>query len=136
MKNFIFPIGLISVLFFALSTPACMSKKLEPVATELCDSVMVTYDTHIKEIIDNSCAYVPCHDGAAGIGPGNYSTYGGLSPDINSGSFKERVIDQKDDPSIGMPPNQSSWPQSLKDDLTAEELELIQCWINAGYPEN
>ncbi|MDF1866072.1 MAG: hypothetical protein P1U70_14665 [Saprospiraceae bacterium] len=136
MKNLIYVFGLVSILGVSLSTPSCMSKKLEQIEPELCDIVTVTYESHIKDIIDNSCAYAGCHDGAGGIGPGNYTNYGGLNSDINSGSFKERVIDQKDDSSLGMPPNQSAWPQSLKDDLTEDELELMQCWINANYPEN
>lgn len=136
MKNLIYLFGLLSILTITFSTPSCMSKKLEQIEPELCDTVMVTYESHIKEIIDNSCAYAGCHDGAGGIGPRDYTTYGGMETHINNESFKERVIDQKDDPAIGMPPNQSAWPQSLKDDLTLEELDLVQCWINAGYPEN
>jgi hypothetical protein len=136
MKILFYVFGLISILGIALSTPSCMSKKLEQVEPELCDTVMVTYESHIKEIIDNSCAYAGCHDGAGGIGPRDYTNLGGMQTHLDNGSFKERVIDQKDDEAIGMPPNQSVWPQSLKDDLTDEELELMQCWINAGYPEN
>lgn len=138
MKNLIYVFGLISILGVALSTPSCMSKKLEQVMPELCDTSMVTYDSHIKDIIDNSCAYAGCHDGAGGVGTGNYTSFNEIDKTghLGNDSFKDRVIDQKDDTSVGMPPNQSAWPQSLKDDLTEEELELVQCWINAGYPEN
>lgn len=48
--------------------------------------------------------------------------------------FKERIIDLRDDPDQGMPPN---WPSNVgPHDLTDEEFEIISCWINDGYPEN
>lgn len=96
----------------------------------------ITYNATIRTIINESCSYTGCHDGAAGIGPGNYTKYDGdLSRDLSNGMVKSRVIDQKDNEVIGMPPNMSTYEESLKDDLTAEELEFFMCWLDSGFPE-
>jgi len=99
-----------------------------------CDE-SVTYNTMIKPIIDNSCSYSGCHDGGAGIGPANYTRYDGMLKHLNSGSFRSRTIDQRDSPSLGMPPDMSVYEETLKDDLTPEELEIMTCWLDNGFPE-
>ncbi len=102
---------------------------------EACDTLMnITYDGLVKTIINESCAYSGCHDGTNGIGPGDYTTFSGLNPFLIDGSFEERVITQKDDEVLGMPPD--VYQETQKADLTQEELDIIQCWINEGYPEN
>jgi len=111
----------------------CSRDKLEESQVE-CDE-SVTYNTVIKPIIDESCAYSGCHDGGAGIGPADYTRYDGMLRHLNSGSFRSRTIDQKDSPSIGMPPDMSVYVESLKDDLSEEELEMITCWLDNGFPE-
>ncbi|MCO6492414.1 MAG: hypothetical protein J5I98_28615 [Phaeodactylibacter sp.] len=132
MKNNLIPGSLMLVLFLLWS--ACDYNKLpEPEPPEFCDTVEVTYDNQIKDIIDNSCAYSGCHDGSGGIGPFNFTTYAGLSNVFPSMRF--RVVELKGNPSQGMPPNSSVYPQSQKDDLTEEELELFECWIDANFPE-
>lgn len=113
-----------------------MSKKLAEPDLEACDTLMnITYNGLVKTIIDESCAYVGCHNGVTGsIGPGDYTSYSGLNPYLVDGSFEDRVIFQKEDTVLGMPPD--VYNETQKADLTQEELDIIQCWINAGYPEN
>ncbi len=116
--------------------PSCTNDVLpEPEIQSQCDTMMVTYDAVVKDIIDNSCAYAGCHS-PGGIGVGNYDSYDGLLPVLDNGLFESRVVTQKDDPALGMPPNSSVYPESAKDDLTEEELLTIQCWLLAGYPKN
>ena len=112
---------------------SCSRDKLEESQVECDDSV--TYSTVIKPIIDESCAYSGCHDGGAGIGPADYTRYDGMLRHLNAGSFRSRTIDQKDSPSIGMPPDMSVYTESLKDDLTEDELEMITGWLDNGFPE-
>lgn len=132
MKKLFFPILLFAVL--SLLATACENYKLpETTIPDACEVLNATYRNQIKSIVDNSCAYSGCHDGAGGIGTGDFTTYDGIAehPD----HLRERVITFKDDPSLGMPPNHSIYPQSKKDNLTDEELELMQCWIESGLPE-
>jgi len=131
MKNFLYLVVLI--LGTSMLVLSCSRDKLEESEVE-CDDT-VTYSNIIKPIIDESCAYSGCHDGGAGIGPGDYTKFSGIVRDLNNGSFESRTINQKDSPSIGMPPDNSVYPESLKDDLTQEELDMIMCWLDNGYPE-
>ena len=85
----------------------------------------ITYQRDAKTIIDASCAYAGCHDGANA--PGNYSAYQGMTPFLNDSKFERRVIERRD-----MPPNYSSGPTFL----TAEELNIIRCWVEGDYLEN
>lgn len=103
----------------------------EPIVTpvEFCDTIPATYDLNIRTIVETNCAYGYCHNGSA---PGDYTTYAGLLPNLESGAIEDRVIFQKDDPNVGMPPNYATGPQ----DLTPEELDIFMCWLEAGYPEN
>ncbi len=130
MKKYIFPviIGTIALV------QACTNDKLpEP---DPC-SPTPTYDVEIKPIFDASCAYTGCHV-SGGIGPGDYSNYESISGllDQSISSFRNRVFDLREDPALGMPPNNSVYSISMKDDLTPEELELLDCWLRAGYPKN
>lgn len=112
-----------------LSIAACTTDTL-PEPTELpCDDVMATYVVDIEPIIQQSCAYAGCHLGSA---PGVYTSYEGLLPQLESGNFRSRVITLQEDPNVGMPPNYA--PEDRPRDLTTDELTLIECWLDAGFP--
>ncbi|MFT6806797.1 MAG: hypothetical protein ACJA01_000013 [Saprospiraceae bacterium] len=115
-----------------LGLNACNSDMVQP--AEGCDVIVATYDSNVKEIIDLTCAYSGCHNGN-GSAPGNYSTYAGLINVIQDGKFVSRVIDMQDNPSIGMPPNMEIYPASQQDDLSPDQMEIIQCWIDSGFEE-
>lgn len=109
-------------LFVLVCLWACTRDQIEP-DTESCDE-QITYTNHVKEIIDKSCAYSGCHLDSA---PGNYSTYSGLEGALTNGTFKQRVINQVDMPPV--------YAENGPTSLTADELKLINCWINDGYTE-
>ena len=138
MKNGLLLSGSIYLTFhLCFLAPACTNAELPPPESPaFCDTISVTnYEHGVKSIIDNSCAYSGCHDGAGGIGPGNYTSYSGILPYLNNGAVLERVVNQKDDASTGMPPNASVYPESKQDDLPEKEFEIIQCWLLQGFPE-
>ncbi len=118
--------------FVILSFMACDDVVLP--SSQGCDNSMATYNTNVKPIIDLTCAYSGCHNGS-GRGPGDYSTYAGLAQIIADGGFVSRVIDLQENPSRGMPPNASVYPESLQDDLSPDQMEIIQCWIDGGFEE-
>ncbi len=121
-------LSIISIVVLAF---ACSSDVLEP--TDNC-ATAATYSTNVKTIIDDTCAYSGCHNGE-GSAPGDYRTYAGLQRFLTDGSFVERVIDIRDNPTRGMPPNRNIYPESLQDDLTAEQLDIITCWVQNNFPE-
>jgi hypothetical protein len=72
----------------------------------------------VKAIIDSKCATAGCHSGA--VFP-DLRSYQGLSRATGNGSFNQRVLVSKD-----MPPGTP---------LTEQELQILECWKGAGYPE-
>jgi hypothetical protein len=60
----------------------------------------------------------------AGFPNGDLSNFDVMTPFINGNNapFEREVIQDKTMP-IGTP-------------LTDEELEILTCWVNSGYPEN
>lgn len=137
MKNGLLLNGCLYLAFQLLLTPSCTNDELPPpTAPAFCDTISITtYENGVKTIIDNSCAYAGCHDGAGGIGPGNYTDYNGILPYLNSGQVLERVINLRTDPALGMPPDKSVYLQSQMDDLNEKDFEAIQCWLLSGFPE-
>jgi hypothetical protein len=96
-----------------------------------CTDTISAYDPQVRQIIEESCAYSGCHlDGTA---PGVYDSYQGVLPNIESGAFRTRVLELKDDPNQGMPPDYA--PEGRPKDLTQEQLDLLECWLDSGYPE-
>lgn len=98
---------------------------------EEAEEIVATYDDSVKPIIDLTCAYAGCHNGTPGV-PGDYSSFDGLIVDIENGSFFRRVVDSRDDPVLGMPPDRAPGPT----ELSPEQFQLILCWVDNGYPEN
>lgn len=87
-------------------------KKKKNKVTPVCDGTNATYNSTVKAIVNANC--VSCHS--------SYSSYSGLSGIINNGQFNQHVQVDQDMPKDG--------------DLSTDELNKIQCWVDAGYPEN
>lgn len=115
----------LSLLFIALVFTSCTNDELpEPTVSDC--PIIITYIDDIKEIVDNSCAYEGCH--VSGFGSGDFSSFAAMQGSINSGSFENRVVNQRN-----MPPSYA--PADRPMELTAEELDLVKCWIQGGYTE-
>jgi hypothetical protein len=104
-------------ILIAAAVPSCKkNKKLTP----KCDGSHPTYNSGIKTIIDNNCTGSSCH--ANGSPYGIFTNYQGLQPFISNGTFKRDVLDKQI-----MPKNKN---------LSQDELNKIQCWVDNGFPEN
>jgi len=125
MKNLLF---IVLVLLIPIIHACTYDNLDEP---EFCDTISATYDLNVKAIIDASCAYVSCHLDNAAIG--DFTTYSGMLSRLDNGLIEARVIIQKDDPAMGMPPDYAA---NGPIDLTQEQLDIISCWLEAGHPEN
>lgn len=117
-------------LLFALVLSACTKDVLPRPEPSECGTVSLTYEADIRPIIETSCAYAGCHLGEA---PGIYTSFAGVELDIERGLFRLRVIDLRSDEAVGMPPDYA--PDGRPKDLTEAELILIECWLDAGYPQ-
>jgi len=118
------------LLFCGLMIGACTHDPVipEPEPT-FCETTMPTYADSIKIIVDLTCSYTGCH--AAGAGIGDFTNYAGMLSRLDNGKIEERVIDMRNDTMVGMPPFYASGQK----DLTAHQLELFQCWLDNGHPE-
>lgn len=128
--TFLLLLGLGIFLSIELS---CSSDKLpEPEAPDFCDTLQVSYNLQVKEIIDANCATPICHR-AGTVVPGDYTSYSSLKPFLTEQEFKRFVVDLRNDPDLGMPPNWDTNPGPK--DLTQDEFDIIICWIENGYQE-
>ncbi len=125
--NFILKISF--VLMIGLLAYSC-GKDDDPV--DPCDSITGTYNGDVKAIINNSCAYFGCHDGSNGNIPEesrDYTTFEGMASATSSGKFNTRVLVTKN------MPNPDFTPDDKPQELTTAQLQIMQCWHDAGYPE-
>lgn len=78
----------------------------------------VSYATDVEPIISANCAIPSCHSNAQNPTLGSYADVS-----ANAERVKIRVTEGT------MPPPSSP-------DLTAEEIELIRCWVDQGAQDN
>jgi len=85
----------------------------------------VSYATDITPIINNACAVAGCH--VAGFPNGAYEDYAGLKAAADNGSLRIQVVSTK-----VMPLENPNGPSTLTD----AEIQLFDCWIADGAPDN
>jgi hypothetical protein len=99
---------------------ACKQDKLPtPQAPSFCDSISATYNDSVKAIIDSKCSVAGCHLNTQSPILNNYTQVFG-----SSGRIAIRSLDLKTMPPLGMP------------QLTEDEIKILTCWREAGFPEN
>ena len=133
LKILQFAMLLFTVTFFAACNDDDDDDMMDDDMVEACDSYTATYNGDVKAIINNSCAYSGCHSGADGSGgileaSRDFTTLSGIQASLDSGIFDTRALDLKN-----MPPSYA--PEGSPTELTAEQLEILTCWKDAGYPE-
>ena len=125
-RQMIIPGLLTLLLLLGILPTSCTFDELEPVeVSDVCDTLVTSYDTNIQAIVNSNCAYSGCH--VSGFCCGDFTSYQGMLNFLEAGSIESRVLISTD-----MPPNYASGPKSLTD----EEFETFQCWIAQSYPEN
>jgi uncharacterized membrane protein len=103
--------------------PKVTNTPVTPTPVNICDSA--TYNIKIKAIIDTKCAIAGCHNAGSQAGGTILNDYATVKAKADGGRIKARVIDA----------NPSIMPQSGSPQLTANELSLIQCWLDKGSPQ-
>jgi len=132
-RLFVLIISLTSIAILLTETACTTDQLLEMPPLALCDTLPVSYDLQVKAIIDTNCAFAGCHVSGTAA-PGNYTTYNRMLPFLTDREFKRFVIDLRNDPELGMPPDWVTNPGP--NDLTDEEFDIISCWVQNGYPQN
>ena len=108
---------LLLLIFVSLCLQFCGNDLLEPV----CDGTATTYDNDISNIINDTCNSASCH--GSGASNGEWTSYKNLEAVLNNGDFEKFVLTEQT-----MPKGTGS--------LSQDEIDLIQCWMEQGYPEN
>jgi len=110
--------------FFLFLWISC-TRDMSEVSEKDCNSVSVSYDENMKDLVVTYCAYdTKCHDGSQ-PGLGNYLTYEGVKVHFD-GKIENRVITVGD-----MPPANAPGPK----ELTPQDFKLFSCWIEQGFDE-
>lgn len=120
MKNirFLFSFGLVLVL----SLSSCYYDKEDLLyGNDDCTVNSVSYSVDIEPIINTSCAISGCHV-QGGSGNGIFDSYAGVKAKVDNGSFRQRVIVERD-----MPPTAP---------LSNCQIKYIEQWLNEGAPNN
>ena len=114
----------IVLLLITLFLGAILNGCYYDVEEELYPVVVVdsaTYTTDIRPIINASCAISGCHI-PGGTGVGDFTSYEGVKLKVDQGSFRTRVLDQRN-----MPPGFA---------LIGSDLQKIEIWLNDGALNN
>jgi hypothetical protein len=114
----LFIIGIV----FVISLSGCYYDKEDLLyGNDDCQVDAVSYSMDIEPIINNSCATSGCHV-QGGSGNGIFDAYAGVKAKVDNGSFRQRVIADRD-----MPPGTP---------LTNCQIKYIEEWLNQGAPNN
>lgn len=85
-----------------------------------CNGTSPTWDAQVIDIVADNCWSSNCH--GSGSQQGDYTSFAGILPTLQSGSFETEVLETRNMPQDG------SLPDSV--------LATLQCWIENGHPEN
>jgi hypothetical protein len=94
-------------------------------ADEVCDTTgEITYSSFVRPIIENRC--MSCHNGDNPSGSVNLESFEKLKVQIENGKF------------LGVITHMPGFPPMPQDGtkLSDCEIEKIEMWIMAGFPEN
>lgn len=117
--------GLLFGLMVISLLSSCLKAKTEPVNAAECPTV-ISYSLEIEPIIHASCM--------TNLGPGTgchdawITNYDNVKSYLDLGIWQADVLIDKTMPKI---PNDFAI-----DSLTADELQVMKCWIDQGYPQN
>jgi hypothetical protein len=100
------------------------------------EEVCATWDADVQPIIAASCSYSGCHSGGTTangyLAPesNDYTSYSAMKASLDNGKFELRALVNKD------MPNASFVPTGMPTALTQDQLDVLQCWVDAGFPES
>ena len=89
-----------------------------------CQTLNATYEGEVLNILTATCAYQGCHP--------SYLVYDSLKIRTDNGKFEQKVLNPNAD--LPMPPAYT--PDDKPKSLTTEQLQVLECWKDAGYPKN
>lgn len=86
-----------------------------------CEPTAVSFSVYVLPLVKNSCATVGCHV-QGGSGNGIFENYDQIKAKVDNGSFKRRVVVDRD-----MPPSGN---------LSDCQIKTIEKWLDEGALNN
>lgn len=102
---------------------------------DVADPCKTSFTHDVMPLMMSSCAYSGCHSGSSAsqwvpARAKDYTSYDGMLGTLSDGTFALRVLELQN-----MPPDKHI-PEGRPTFLTGEDLEMLRCWVNDGYPNN
>lgn len=110
----------IGIIFMGimLTMAGCSYKKDLP-ASDDCTGATISFSAQIQPLIETRCAINSCHNAISTNRGGPFTSYA---------LIKNKALTIKQQVVGGIMPQGGS--------LTATEIKMIRCWVDAGAPEN
>jgi hypothetical protein len=127
MKKFslLFVVVLVAILVVNFSSCYYDNEEYLYGQTAVCTDTVSTYNGHIKAIMDQKCAYSGCHGGSSPSAAIGLDTY-----DLTRAGAQDGFMC-----SVNWETGCSKMPKNANQ-LGACDREVLQRWIDRGYPEN
>lgn len=132
MKKILLLLPIALFLGASFFTQSCNKQLPMDTLPAACDTLQLSYNAGIMDIINTSCAYSGCHK--AGDAPGDFTTYQGMQSSLQDGSIFNRVVTERANAQKRMPPPYT--PAGYPAELTAAQIDMLHCWLADNYPEN
>lgn len=125
MKNTLLIVSLFTAVFlFSCDADDKPDPKTNNTAPqELCDSIAITYDGHLKAIVDLNCNTSSCH--AIGAGGFKLGTYAEVKAAAEKPSLLGAIKHE-----AGFDAMPSGSPK-----LSDEIIQMFECWEKTDFPE-
>ncbi len=134
MKKIFWSIPLLALLMGLFASNGCYYDNVTELHPELqlnndCDTTAtMSYQTHIKPILANSCgANNSCHNTQGAGGGVVLENYAGVKSTVNNGNFISAII---------WDGNASQMPKGSPTQLSACSIAKIQKWVDNGALDN
>lgn len=122
MKQFFFGASLVVFVALFAQTSCYYDNEVEQYGVTTCDTVNLSYNTHIKPIIDANC--LSCHVAGGQQSSSPFDTYNNLKQFTLNREIVQRI---NGDGVALMPPSGAI--------SNCDKLK-IEAWVNAGAPNN
>lgn len=132
---------ILSFFFFGLIALTACEKdeepEPEPPVIDPCEDVSTAFAEDIQPIFANSCANSGCHDHFSAEGGKIFDTYENIVASIEDDQEQFLMSINFEGGSTGwMPRDLPEQNANEENQLPASKIEMIECWIESGMPNN
>lgn len=132
MRFFLFLIISLSIVFVS-----CKKDDDPPLSEEECADVNSAFATQVQPIFAASCALSGCHDQSSAEAGLRFNTHSNIKQAIESNQQQFLASINFDGGASGWMPRSNATQQAqASDKLPGTQIEIIECWITRGMPND